>query len=237
MRKPALSYYLFRRLPSSWGGQQQASTSIQHALVGHQSLQYNVWNDNVGQHHCHRKHQSSQCKSLPVMFRSIPHLSVEEQCNMSIIPLWRLHRLLPAEFKASAAKASWSWSSYLQSISSQIRLFQQHRLTIRCFSCILQESTKKRGLPSESASVSASALASISAKSKRLQLGKEQTLFELCLCDVDYRVAVHKIHSNGKAQLRCVKCIPLKRKRKAQLVKVPNITCRPLYQNPPPSLW
>ena len=81
-----------------------------------------------------------------------------------------------------------------------------------------RKSTKKRGLPSESASASASASVSAkskSASSKGLQLGKEQTLFELRLFGVDYGVAVRKIHSNGKAQLRYVKCIPLENKKKS----------------------
>ena len=46
-------------------------------------------------------------------------------------------------------------------------------------------------------------------KNKRsLQLGEEQILFEQRLCDHNHGVAVRKIHSNGKSQLRYVKCIP-----------------------------
>lgn len=46
-------------------------------------------------------------------------------------------------------------------------------------------------------------------KQKSLDLGQEQILFEQRLCDVNYGVAVRKIHSNGKSQLRYVRCIPL----------------------------
>jgi hypothetical protein len=42
-----------------------------------------------------------------------------------------------------------------------------------------------------------------------LDLGQEQILFEQRLCDVNYGVAVRKIHSNGKSQLRYVRCVPL----------------------------
>jgi hypothetical protein len=45
-------------------------------------------------------------------------------------------------------------------------------------------------------------------KKRSLQLGEEQVLFEQRLCDAAYGVAVRKIHSNGKSQLRYVKCIP-----------------------------
>ena len=45
---------------------------------------------------------------------------------------------------------------------------------------------------------------------KGLGPGKEeQKLFEQRLCDENYGVAVRKIHSNGKSQLRYVKCIPM----------------------------
>jgi len=45
---------------------------------------------------------------------------------------------------------------------------------------------------------------------KGLGPGKEeQKLFEQRLCDVNYGVAVRKIHSNGKSQLRYVKCVPI----------------------------
>eukprot|EP00557_Chaetoceros_sp_GSL56_P007876 CAMPEP_0176487696 /NCGR_PEP_ID=MMETSP0200_2-20121128/6284_1 /TAXON_ID=947934 /ORGANISM="Chaetoceros sp., Strain GSL56" /LENGTH=1488 /DNA_ID=CAMNT_0017884571 /DNA_START=158 /DNA_END=4624 /DNA_ORIENTATION=+ len=46
-------------------------------------------------------------------------------------------------------------------------------------------------------------------KQKSLDLGQEQILFEQRLCDVNYGVAVRKIHSNGKSQLRYVRCVPL----------------------------
>jgi len=55
----------------------------------------------------------------------------------------------------------------------------------------------------------------IQAPNKRnqgLALGQEQVLFEQRLCDVNYGVAVRKIHSNGKSQLRHVKCIPFRNK-------------------------
>jgi len=48
---------------------------------------------------------------------------------------------------------------------------------------------------------------------RNLHLGEEQILFEQRLCDADYGVAVRKIHSNGKSQLRYVKCIPYVHKR------------------------
>jgi len=71
---------------------------------------------------------------------------------------------------------------------------------------------------SQSASVSASVSSKLSKRSisnnnrhvkkRSLQLGEEQILFEQRLCDHNYGVAVRKIHSNGKSQLRYVKCIP-----------------------------
>ena len=45
--------------------------------------------------------------------------------------------------------------------------------------------------------------------SNQIHLGQEQELFEKRLCDENYGVAVRKIHSNGKSQLRHVKCIPI----------------------------
>jgi len=81
-----------------------------------------------------------------------------------------------------------------------------------------RSTTSKRSHRSKS---SRAAISTISVKSSNQQqntqspgpVREEQLLFEQRLCDQGHGVAVRKIHSNGKSQLRFVKCVPIPKEK------------------------
>jgi hypothetical protein len=92
-----------------------------------------------------------------------------------------------------------------------------HQQGAGCSSAAKSQSSNPMMGMSMSTSISTSMSASMVGSSKSLRhvkrdsldLGQEQILFEQRLCDVNYGVAVRKIHSNGKSQLRYVRCVEL----------------------------
>ena len=87
-----------------------------------------------------------------------------------------------------------NYQSYAQNAAS----VASRSVTNKSIKSLLSRQSKKS--PSQSAKAHR--------KLPSLQLGEEQILFEQRLCHSENGVAVRKIHSNGKSQLRYVKCIP-----------------------------